>query len=119
MPDLSLTLLLVDSPAASTTFYADLLGREPAEASPTFAMFTMPSGAGSGLWSRHTVEPAPGAMAGAAELAFAVPDLGAVHADWSARGLRIAQVPTGLDIGRTFVALAPDGHQLRVFTPAG
>ena len=119
MPDLSLVLLLVESPAASAAFYADLLGREPVESSPTFAMFTMPSGAGLGLWSRHTVEPAPGATAGAAELAFAMPDVDAVHADWSARGLRIAQVPTGLDFGRTFVALDPDGHQLRVFTSAG
>ena len=119
MHDLSLVLLLVDSPAASAAFYADLLGRAPVEASPTFAMFAMPSGAGLGLWSHHTVEPAPGGGAGAAELAFAVPDVDAVHADWAARGLRIAQAPVDLDFGRSFVALDPDGHRLRVFAPAG
>lgn len=117
MPDLSLTLLLVESPAASAAFYAEILGREPVESSPTFAMFAMPAGAGLGLWSRHTVEPAPGAPAGATELAFAVPDVDAVHADWSARGLTIAQPPIDLDFGRTFVALDPDGHRLRVFKP--
>ncbi|TPG58101.1 drug:proton antiporter [Roseomonas nepalensis] len=117
-PDLSLVLLLVDSPAASAAFYEGLLGRGPVEASPTFAMFTMPSGAGLGLWSRHTVTPAPGAAPGATELAFTVPDVDAVHADWSARGLAIAQPPVDLDFGRSFVALDPDGHRLRVFAPA-
>jgi catechol 2,3-dioxygenase-like lactoylglutathione lyase family enzyme len=28
------------------------------------------------------------------------------------------QSPTELDFGRTFVALDPDGHRLRVFAPA-
>ena len=64
MPDLSLAILYVDSPAASAAFYADLLGRPPVEASPTFAMFGLPGGVGIGLWSRHTVE--PGATAAAA-----------------------------------------------------
>jgi predicted DNA-binding transcriptional regulator YafY len=40
------------------------------------------------------------------------------HADWSRRGLKIAQPPTDMDFGRTFVALDPDGHRLRVFVPA-
>jgi predicted enzyme related to lactoylglutathione lyase len=44
-------------------------------------------------------------------------DVDAVHADWAARGLAIAQPPTELDFGRTFVALDPDGHRLRVFKP--
>ncbi|MFC0387352.1 VOC family protein [Muricoccus vinaceus] len=119
MTDLGLTILLVDSPPASAAFYAGLLGREPAEASPGFAGFAMPSGAGLGLWSRHAVEPAPGAGPGAAELAFAVPDVDAAHADWSARGLPIAQAPTDMVFGPTFVALDPAGHRLRVFCPAG
>jgi predicted enzyme related to lactoylglutathione lyase len=51
----------------------------------------------------------------------AVPDATAVeatHADWSKRGLTIAQPPTRMDFGHTFVALDPDGHRLRVFAPA-
>ncbi|MCZ8147104.1 MAG: VOC family protein [Roseomonas sp.] len=118
MPDLSLTILYVESPAASAAFYADLLGHAPVEASPSFAMFRLPGGAGLGLWSRHTVTPPAAAAGGGGELAFAVEDVDAVHAAWSGRGLAIAQPPTDLDFGRTFVALDPDGHRLRVFAPA-
>ena len=120
MSDLNVNfvILYVDSPAASAAFYADLLGRAPVEASPTFAMLAMDSGFMLGLWSRHTVAPAATATGGGAEIAFIVPDVDAVHADWSARGLTIAQAPTSMDFGYTFVALDPDGHRLRVFTPA-
>jgi catechol 2,3-dioxygenase-like lactoylglutathione lyase family enzyme len=113
-------LLYVDSPAASARFYADLIGRAPLEESPTFAMFALPSGIMLGLWSRHTVEPAATAAAGGAEIAMTVADAAAVdalHVDWQACGLAILQAPTDLDFGRTFVALDPDGHRLRVFAP--
>jgi predicted enzyme related to lactoylglutathione lyase len=116
MPDFALAILYVDNPAASAAFYADLLGKPPAEASPTFAMFALTDGAGIGLWSRRTVEPEATA-GGGGELAFTTADVDALHADWSARGLRIAQPPTDMDFGRTFVALDPDGHRLRVFAP--
>ncbi|CAN7249275.1 VOC family protein [Bosea sp. LjRoot9] len=120
MLDANFIILYVDSPLASARFYADLLGREPLDSSATFAMFALPSGIMLGLWSRHTVEPAAGAAGGGAEIAMTVADAAAVdaaHADWAARGLAILQVPTDLDFGRTFVALDPDGHRLRVFAP--
>jgi catechol 2,3-dioxygenase-like lactoylglutathione lyase family enzyme len=110
----------VDSPAISAAFYADLLGQEPVERSPTFAMFVLPSGLKLGLWGRHTVEPAASAATGGHELVFAVADRAAVqalYAAWGARGLRIAQTPTKLDFGFTCVALDPDGHRLRIFAP--
>jgi catechol 2,3-dioxygenase-like lactoylglutathione lyase family enzyme len=113
-------LLYVDSPQTSAAFYTDILGRAPVESSPTFAMFALPSGVMLGLWSKHTVEPAAPASFGGSELAFTVADSDAVrakHAEWAARGLRIAQAPTELDFGHTFVALDPDGHRLRVFAP--
>lgn len=119
MPDLSLVILYVDSPTVSAAFYAELLGRAPAEASPTFALFPLSSGIGLGLWSRHTVEPAAASPAGGgSEIALTAGDVDAVHADWEARGLTIAQPPTDMDFGRTFVALDPDGHRIRVFAPA-
>ncbi len=123
MPDLSLVILYVDSPAASAAFYAGLLAREPVESSPTFAMFALDSGVRLGLWSRATVEPAATAPAGGGggELAFTVPDPEAVrrtHAEWAWRGLTIAQPPSEMDFGHTFVALDPDGHRLRVYAPA-
>ena len=74
-----------------------------------------------GLWSRATVEPKAASNAGAGEVAFTVPDAAAVeatHTDWRKRGLTIAQAPTRMDFGHTFVALDPDGHRLRVFAPA-
>ena len=121
MPAPNFVLLYVDSPIASAEFYAQLLDDKPVESSPTFAMFALPSGVLLGLWSRHTVEPRALAAGGGAELAFAVADdtaVDALHASWSARGLSIAQAPTVLDFGRTFVALDPDGHRLRVFAPS-
>jgi catechol 2,3-dioxygenase-like lactoylglutathione lyase family enzyme len=119
--DPNFVILYVDSPAASARFYAELLGKQPVEQSPTFAMFALDSGVMLGLWSRSTVEPAAAAGTGGGELAFTVADkaaVGATFAAWGKRGLRVAQAPTDLDFGHTFVALDPDGHRLRVFAPA-
>jgi len=84
-------------------------------------MFALGSGVMLGLWSRETVEPAVTSAAGSGELAIAVVDRDAVetmHTDWTRRGLKIAQEPTDMDFGRTFVALDPDGHRVRVFAPS-
>ncbi|NIX76967.1 VOC family protein [Microvirga terricola] len=117
MPDPSLVILYVDRPEASAAFYADLLGQSPVEASPTFAMFALPSGFKLGLWARHTVEPAATGAGGGTELAFPVADVDAVYLDWAGRGLAVIQPPTEMDFGRTFVGLDPDGHRLRVYDP--
>jgi catechol 2,3-dioxygenase-like lactoylglutathione lyase family enzyme len=120
MIDPNLVILYVDNPPASAAFYGGLLGREPVEQSPTFAMFALSSGLMLGLWSRHTVEPAARATGGGCELCIKVGDAGAVdatHVDWRRRGLAIAQAPTDMDFGRTFVACDPDGHRLRVYAP--
>ncbi|MGE8357304.1 MAG: drug:proton antiporter, partial [Microvirgula sp.] len=79
MTDPTLTLLYVDSPAASASFEADLLGKPPVEQSATFALFVLDSGARLGLWSRHTVRPAPTGEPGAGELAFPVDSADAVR----------------------------------------
>ena len=120
MSDPNFILLYVNDPVASAAFYTELLGHPPVEASPTFAMFALDSGVMLGLWSKHTVLPAAPAHFGGFELSFSVADPAAVrakHAAWAARGLPIAQPPTQLDFGHTFVALDPDGHRLRVFAP--
>jgi catechol 2,3-dioxygenase-like lactoylglutathione lyase family enzyme len=121
MSDFSYVLLYVEKPAASVAFYTDLLGRPPVESSPAFALFVLPSGMKFGLWARDTVEPKAVAASGGGEVCVSVADSEAVdrtHAEWKARGLKIAQPPTAMDFGRTFVALDPDGHRLRVFAPA-
>lgn len=120
MPDFNFLLLYVDDPAASAAFYAELLAAPIVEQSPTFAMLPLREGVMLGLWSRHTVEPKSTAAPGASEVAFTAADavtVEAMHADWKRRGLNIAQVPTRMDFGTTFVALDPDGHRLRVFAP--
>ncbi len=120
MSDTNFVIFYVEKPEASAAFYSALLQRPPLESSPTFAMFRLDSGLMLGLWSRYTVEPAAAGRGGATELAFTVPDADAVnqrHVDWSLRGLPILQAPTDMDFGRTFVALDPDGHRLRVFAP--
>ena len=121
MSDANFVILYVDDPVRSAAFYADLLGRPPIEASPTFAMFALREGTMLGLWSRHTVAPAAKCAGGGAEIAFTVDAASAVdekHAQWRDKGLTIAQAPVDLDFGRTFVALDPDAHRLRVFAPA-
>ncbi len=112
-------LLYVESPAASARLYGALLGKEPAESSPSFAMFHLEGSVVLGLWARHDVKPGATA-AGGAELCFSVEGREAVraaHADFLARGLRVVQPPVELDFGYTFTALDPDGHRLRVFSP--
>lgn len=111
-------LLYVDSPATSAHFYSRLLDKPPVELSPTFALFILDSGLKLGLWSRHTVEPSPQALPGAAELGFAVDnpaEVDRLHQRWSELGQPILLAPIALDFGYTFVAVDPDGHRLRVF----
>jgi predicted enzyme related to lactoylglutathione lyase len=118
MPTPNFTILYVDQPQASGAFYSALFGREPVESSPTFVLFVLENGFKLGLWSRHTVEPAAAATGGGAELVLALESSEAVdaaHADWAGRGLKILQAPTEMDFGRTFVALDPDNHRLRVY----
>jgi len=118
MIDPNFILLCVDSPETSAAFYAELLGTQPLECSPTFAMFALASGVKLGLWSRHTVEPAAQATSGGGEVGFALPDQAAVdtlHDQWLERGATIIQSPTVVDFGYTFVAQDLDGHRLRAF----
>ena len=110
----------VASPAASAIFYAELLERQPVEASPGFVMFALSPELKLGLWAREGVVPAPSGASGGSELAFPVGDPAAVDATcaaWSGRGVTILQPPIDLDFGRSFVAVDPDGHWLRVFAP--
>lgn len=110
-------LLYVENPIASAAFYQALLGKPPVDLSPGFAMFVLPSGLGLGLWRASEVTPAATAAAGASDLAFKVDraTVDQLHGQWQALGVRIALPPADLDFGRSFVALDPDGHRLRVY----
>lgn len=113
--------LYATDPSASADFYAKLLGIKPVEASPTFALFILPSGLALGLWGKDGVQPAPVAGGGGSEIGFKVDSAAQIddtHANWQAKGATIAFPPTDLDFGRSFVALDPDGHRLRVYAVA-
>ena len=113
-------LLYVNDPAASARFYGDLLGRQPLDASPGFVMFALDGGMRLGLWRKDTVTPAPN-QPGGFEIGWPVEsdaEVDRLSGEWSARGVTIAQQPEDMNFGRTFTALDPDGHRLRVYKPA-
>ena len=72
-----------------------------------------------GLWSRETALPQVTAQPGASEIAFGEEDVDAVYAKWVGLGVPMAQSPIDLDFGRSFVALDPDGHRIRVLKLRG
>ena len=120
MSDIGFILLYVEDVARSAAFYSRLLEKPAPESSPNFAMLPVAPGLMLGLWRRGEVEPPATGGPGAAEIAVTLPDDAAVeatHARWSAQGVAIAQAPTRMDFGYTFVALDPDGHRLRAFAP--
>ena len=120
MTEPNMIVLYVTNPTASATFYQNLLGYAPVEASPTFVMFALKSGFMLGLWAKHTVEPVPTSANGASELVFAVENqqtVDQVSKEWKKRGLKIMQSSTTMDFDYTFVAADLDGHRLRVFSP--
>ena len=84
-------------------------------------MFSAAPGVMLGLWRADAVQP-KAAAPGGAEFCLTVENEAAVTAAahvWRAKGIAIAQEPTHMDFGFTFVGLDPDGHRLRVFAPAG
>ena len=119
MPNPSFIMLYVDNPAISADFYATILEKKPCESSPTFAMFLLDNGYKLGLWSVHSLEPVSMMTGGGCELGFPLShevEVDAMYAAWQKKGLLIAQPPTQMDFGYTFVALDPDGHRLRVYS---
>lgn len=115
VPQLGFVLLFVSNPLSSSAFYGKLLGLKPLEESATFALFGLPNGVSLGLWSSQTAEPAVLAKGGGSEIAFSEEDVDALYRKWVAQGVAMAQEPTDMDFGRTFVAVDPDGHRIRVY----
>jgi catechol 2,3-dioxygenase-like lactoylglutathione lyase family enzyme len=114
-PCLGFVLLFVEEPVKSGEFYKNILGCEPVEQAPTFVLFMLRHGVGLGLWSRHTAQPTVLQRAGASEVAFAHDDVDGLYQQWIAQNIPMVQTPTDMDFGRTFVALDPDGHRVRVY----
>jgi predicted enzyme related to lactoylglutathione lyase len=120
MADLSHILLYVDNPLASAEFYGQILQREPIELSTGFSMFEFDNGMRLGLWARSEATPEATIAGGGGELVIMLEDeeeIDACHRDWHNLGICIIQTPMDMKYGRSFVALDPDGHRVRVFTP--
>ncbi|MDN4988054.1 VOC family protein [Bradyrhizobium arachidis] len=121
MADFNLVVLYVNDAQASSAFYQTLLERPVAQSSPKFVVLPLGNGAMLGLWQRDAVEPPSASPAGSSEISWAVANAEAVrktYDTWMTRGVRIAQPPTAMPFGHTFVALDPDGHRLRVLATA-
>lgn len=112
---LGFTLLFVKNPQKSSLFYQDIFNLQPIEESPTFAMFALKNGVMLGLWSKYTAEPRVDAPAGALEICFPTENVDALYEQLGKKHVTIAQKPTDMDFGRTFVFLDPDGHRIRVY----
>jgi catechol 2,3-dioxygenase-like lactoylglutathione lyase family enzyme len=120
MFDPSYILLYVSDVARSAAFYEGLLGRQPVESSPAFALFVLQTGVKLGLWAQADVEPATKLAGGGGELAFMLESEAQVigrHEEWRKQGVEILQNPVQMDFGFTFVGADPDQHRLRVFAP--
>ncbi len=115
VPKLGFVLLFVADPSKSSAFYRGLFGLEPVEQSPTFALFALENGVMLGLWSSQTAEPPVLTGGGGSEIAFSEENVDGLYEKWLGLGIPMAQAPTDMDFGRTFVALDPDGHRIRAY----
>jgi predicted enzyme related to lactoylglutathione lyase len=116
----NLIILYVEDPARSSRFYETLFGQKPAASFPNYAAFAFDNGLYVGLWSTRAKNFVSSGTGHRTELAFMVDDDAAVnrlYEAWRAAGVAIEQEPMEAVFGRTFVALDPDGHRLRVCTP--
>ena len=115
-------ILYVTNPAASADFYARILGLDPADLSPGFAMFVLPSGLKLGLWIREGVKPASDFTGCGSEIVIHTKDAETVestHKSFAAAGIPVIDPPTAREFGLSFVVADPDGHRVRVMHPAG
>lgn len=117
MTDPTILLLHVADPRASGDFYRRILNRDPVEASDAFVLFPLPSGMALGLWQRYAIDPVAPGPSGAIEIGFreTAEGVDARHAAWLSQGVAMLMPPTDRPFGRSFVALDPDGHRLRVY----
>lgn len=114
-PTLGFVLLFVTNPQKSSLFYQEMFELMPIETSPTFVMFALKNGVMLGLWSKYTAEPRVEASAGALEICFPTEDVDAVYEIWGKKQVAVAQKPSDMDFGRSFVVFDPDGHRIRVY----
>lgn len=109
--------LFVKNPQESGFFYRKVLEIDPIQESPTFVLFSLANGVMLGLWSLRTAQPEVQAQPGASEICFEDQEVDNRYKQWLQIGVTMAQKPTSMSFGRTFVALDPDGHRIRIYSP--
>lgn len=118
VPHASFVILFVKNPLESGEFYSRLFELVPLEQSPTFVLFGLLNGLMLGLWSRYTAKPTVLADGGGSEICFSEESeekVDELYDKWLKIGIEMAQSPLAMDgMSRTFVALDPDGHRIRV-----
>lgn len=117
IPAVSFIILFVKNPIESGQFYKKILEQDPVETSPTFVMFALSHGLMLGLWSQATAQPTVTGTPGSSEVTFSENDVDELHQKWVHMGIMIAQAPVDMEGGRSFVALDPDGHRIRIIRP--
>lgn len=109
-------VLYVDDLAISSSFYQDLFGIKPEQASPTFHSFKFSNGMSLGLKAKHAAEPVFEQQS-AGELAFTLEhskEVDELFSKWQEKEINILLSPRTVPYGYTFVGQDPDGHRLRV-----
>lgn len=113
--NLGFLTLFVKNPSISTTFYSKLFNVQPMKQDPLGVMFKLESGTVLCLISRYTAQPTVNVEPGAAEICFEVVDVDAAFEAWGKQGVTIIQKVTDMDFARTFTALDPDGHRIKLY----
>jgi len=115
----NLIILYVEDPERSREFYENLLGRPALPGYPSYQCFEMDGGMFLGLWSTSARDFLSSGSGHRSELAFQVTtaeEVDQLYTSWLEKGVTMEQEPKMAVFGKTFVALDPDGHRLRVCT---
>jgi hypothetical protein len=115
----NLIILYVKYPVQSGKFYQKLLGRKP-EGFPTYQCIELGGGILLGLWSTQAKDFVSSGKGHRSEIAFQVineAEVVELYESWKALGVEIEQDMHMAAFGKTFVALDPDGHRIRVNIP--
>ncbi|OSN08506.1 VOC family protein [Lonsdalea iberica] len=116
----NLFILYVSNPPISSKFYQKLFDKEPDVVLPSWAAFSFDNGLNLGLWSTNAHDFASCGEGNRTEISFMVENIQVVdelYQRWMTLGVQIEQEPKQAVFGKTFVALDPDGHRLRVCIP--
>lgn len=101
----------------SSDFYQEILGISPEKPSATFCAFNLSNGMAIALKDKHYVRTHMERACGGAELSFTVADreqVDRVFSQWRQKGVQMIEEPFEVPFGYNFMAVDPDGHQLRV-----